>query len=115
MIQENLNQIRENFIACLHAKREDELELNLRDLRYSLKKLETYDSYELEFNLKKQVRLFIEIFQFSLLARDGVWTEIPKVHRAIGEIIHLRQDYEVNYRRNIRNQKLGMLLEFIND
>lgn len=112
----NIHQLFEDaqmhFGHCLTAFQNHELHESLKNLRSSLLAIEEFDQGELTVYTQKNVTLFVQIFQFEVLARDEVWGKTPKLYTSIGESIHSQYEYENEFRHNVIKQDLGRLLDF---
>ena len=113
--EECLEKANKSLNMCLQAKENFELVLAISELRKALFALDQFNDEVLKIKLRANSKLFIKIFQFNLLIRDKIWSLIPNVYLAIGDIIDQHRGFENEFRERVISGELGILLDFIND
>jgi hypothetical protein len=111
-VQKHFDDAHLHFSECLVAFENVQLHRALSNLRSSFQAIEESHESELIMHAKKNITLFVKIFQFEVLANDEIWTKTPKLHALIGDEIHSHHEFENEFRHNVIRQDLGRLLEF---
>jgi hypothetical protein len=100
-------EVEDNFQHCLKASQSEEAYRAIEKLKSSLVAVEEHSD-----SAQRYSTLFIQIFQFELIACDPVWKQMPRLHSKIGEFINDGRADEISFRNAVLEQGLGGFLKF---